>query len=260
MGSLPGPNSTHCNAQTSWVHQRRQRERPSSQKTPKKTPKHPTMSPPQQHFFTISPCFRDHLMLPSHLPPREVQSHPKIQISDGFGASRALLRQWQGVRLCDGLGSWEAICSPRVLPPPHPPHRPRPVLTPFTRCASFNCNPRTGRAERTQRSIQNPTAGQTDSELQADGAAHLGKTAARWLLPTGERVPRSRNRRPCWPGCSETPLRLGRSYEAGGGAALGISPLHLRLLLCGPAAGTEVVEGRLGQGMPPHMRSAGMWE
>lgn len=70
-----------------------------------------------------------------------------------------------------------------------------------------------------------------------------------------------RNGRPRRLGCSETPCTLGRSYEAGGGAAPGIPPLSTsESFSAGPAAGTEVAEGRLGQGMPPHTLSAGMWE
>lgn len=157
----------------------------------------------------------------------------------------------------------EAICSPGgccllILPIARDP------LSRLSRRGSFNCNPRMGRVKNSQRSIENPVPGWMDRRT----ASYRRPVLLTWAkLPRVGFSPRARgsdgprNGRLRRPGCSETPRTLGRrSYEAGGGAAPGIPPLHLRLLLCGPAAGTGLAEGRLGQGMPPCTLSAGMWE
>lgn len=133
-------------------------------KPQKKTPKQPTMCCTRQHFFTTSPCLGDQLMPLSHLLSREVQNHPKIQISDRFGASQALPRQRQGVRLCNALGSREAICNPGGCHLLILPITPGPLSHLSHTTVHLTATREWGKWEKTpQQNIENPILGQMDN-------------------------------------------------------------------------------------------------
>lgn len=154
--------------------------------------------------------------------------------------------------MCKAQRSWDAICSPRRCPLLILPS----LFLHLSHCSSFNCNLRTVRAggkEKTHNGAHKTRY--LDGQTATHGRCCLPGRSYRMLAsPRGaRRSDGPRNGWPCQLGCSKTPGMLGRrSYEAGGGAAPVISPpFHLQILLHGPAAGTEVVEGRLRWGCHP---------
>lgn len=92
--------------------------------------------------------------------------------------------------------------QPRGLPPPHPPHRPRPTHTSFTHHGSFNCNPRMGKVGKKPTTEHRKPDTWTDGQLVTGGRCCLPGQSCRVLAS-----PRRRE----GPKTPETGVRVGRA-------------------------------------------------
>lgn len=145
---------------------------------------------------------------------------------------------------------WDTICSPGAaasLSFPSPPG----LLSRLSHRSSFNCNPRMGRAEKST-TEHTKTDTWTDGQLATGGRCFLPGQSCRVLAsPRGREGPTA-------PGTGvrvvraavKLPARLEEEVMRQEEGLLRASP-PLRLLLRGPAAGTEAEEGRLGWGCHP---------